>query len=38
MNPELKQEMIQHRLMKNNFIEGGGQVAGTTLSQFLSFN
>jgi hypothetical protein len=31
MNPELKQEM--HRLMKNNFIEGAGQLpGGTTLS------
>lgn len=38
MNPELKQEMLQHRLMKNNFIDGHAQGAGTTLSQFLSFN
>jgi hypothetical protein len=32
--------MLQHRLMKNNYIEGGQNVvgAGTTLSQFLSFN
>jgi hypothetical protein len=32
MNPELKKEMIQHRLMKNNFVDGGNQAAGTTLS------